>query len=332
MSDETDLIAALTGSASTGSYPDTVVDRLDKALAAAWNLSSGLDLQGLPSTGSDPGPYRGDATAWDEAVDQVTARYGASPKSRTLVEKAQLLEALVTGIDAKRGGGTTTGGGTSSGGGSTTIPSGETQGSLLWAADFAKGDVLAAGFKSTNWNTEHGPSWPPPIGTFAGRRAIKFALGGGGKRIEVEPNHKTLGKGDDVYCGFWFYLESGFPLGTSSWQVIWQWHGNDTTSPQQCQQVHKGQLTIADNTKIGPQLQTGRWYQVVARVQTDSGGTMNVWLDGAKIADNVRAGLNATPLYLKCGLYHDTSIAGGTIYQTGHTLATGYGAAAAGKA
>lgn len=323
---QTDLLKALTGSATPGQYPDTVVGRLDAALAEAWLESTGLNIA-VPASGESPGPYRSTGTdAWADIVDQATAPYGTAPKARTLTEKAALLEALVKGIDASKGvavappvgtGTTLTG----------TLPAGTTQGTNQWRADLTKNDVISAGFKSTSWDTESGPSWPPPIGTYGGKRAIKFALGGGGKRIEVEPNHRTLSNGDDAWCGFSFYLESGFPVGVNDWQVIWQWHGNDTTSPQQCLQVRSGQLHIADNHAIGPQLVTGKWYRVVAHVQANSGGTMNVWLDDVNIASNYNAGLNATPLYLKCGLYRDTGIStAGTVYQADHALGTGYGA------
>lgn len=322
-----DLLKALTGSTTPGSYPDTLIDRLDAALTEAWTESSGLNIP-VPTSGSDPGPFAANGSVDTDILDQATSRFGVSPKARTLTEKAALLEALVKGIYGNSAPVVTppAGGGTTTPPPSTTLPPGTSQGTLSWAADYSKNDVVSAGFKSTNWNTESGPSWPPPIGTYAGRRAIKFALGGGGKRIEVEPNHKTLAKGDSAWSGFQFYLESGFPISTNSWQVIFQWHGNDTTSPQQCIQLHKGQLSIADNHLIGPQLKTGQWYQMVNYFTADSRGSVSVWLDGVNICDNYGAGLNATPLYLKCGLYHDTSIAGGTIYQTAHTMGTGYGA------
>ena len=57
-----------------------------------------------------------------------------------------------------------------------------------------------------------------------------------------------------------------------------------------------------------------------------NGGEMSVWLNDRSVLSNYAAGLNNPPMYLKTGLYHDTSIPGGTIYQADHAMGTGYGA------
>lgn len=320
------LLAALTGSATLGQYPDTLVDRLDAALEAAWDVSTGMDLSIPDLTGPSAGPFAGADTYQHAVEDQVLARYPGPPnKPRTLVEKAKTLEALVAGIKGKLDAGTPP----PSGGGSTTLPAGTSQGSLEWAADLSKSGVVAAGYKSTDWNTQAGPAWPPPIGDYAGRRAIKFQLGGGGKRIEVEPNHRTFGSSGNAWFGFQFYLESDFPLSASSWHVIWQLHGNDTTSPKMALQAHKGGMTVGDNGAFTP-LVKQKWYQCV--VYPDfSAGRMSVWLDDVKVIDNYNTGKSNPDYYLKVGSYQDPGVGAGTIYQAAHKLGSGYGAVA-GKA
>lgn len=206
---------------------------------------------------------------------------------------------------------------------SSALPADTEQGVTQWAADLSKSGVLSAGFKSTPWNTETGPAWPPPIATFAGRRAIKFHLGKGGKRIEVEPDHRTFGSAGGAWFGFQFYLESDFPLAASSWHVIWQLHGNDTTSPKFALQAHKGGLTVGDNGALTP-LSKQRWYQAVVFADF-SAGRMSVWLDGRKVVDSFNCGRSNPDYYLKVGSYQDTAIGGGTIYQAAHKLGTGYG-------
>lgn len=308
--DEDALLAAL------GGGDGTLVDQLDAALTVAWELAAGLNLT-LPTSGGSPGPYRPGGTSWDLAYDQTCARWGTAPKARTMTEKAALLEQLVRGIDAHRATPTPVG----------ALPAGTTQGTLTWAADLTKADVVSAGFKSTPWNTETGPSWPPPIAAAPdGRRSIKFALGTGGKRIEVEPNCRTFPKGDDAWFGFSVLFDTGFPLSVNDWWVTAQLHGNDTTSPQQCIQVRQGQFHIADNHAFGPQLVTGHRYRVVMHASMDPRGTTSVWVDDQLVCNAYQAGLNATPLYWKTGSYKDPSTAGGTLYQADHALGTGYGA------
>lgn len=314
-----DLLAALTGSAIPGQYPDTIHDRLDAALNEAWIESANLNIA-LPTSGSDPGPFTYNGTVDASILDQGTARFGTTPKARTLVEKATLLEALIKGIYAHPGSNPPPA--TSSG--ITPDPT-----HLLWQADFTKGDVLAAGFGSTPWNTETGPSWPPPIGTYAGRKAIKFQLGSGGKRIEVQPPDavNSFPSTGDKYFRFEFYLESDFPLSAQSWHVIWQLHGNDTTSPKLDLEAHKGGLTIADNTALVP-LSKQVWYKVVVHADFTN-GRMSTWLNDLLVHDNISTGKSNPNYYLKCGSYQDTAIGAGTLYQTNHKLGTTYNSVAA---
>jgi hypothetical protein len=326
----TAILTALTGSATPGTYPDTVHDRLDAALVAAWAASAGLNLT-VPTSGGAPGPYRAagaNATdPWSIVVDQATARFGTEPKARTLTEKAQLLAVLVAGIDAHRA--------PPPGSATPPLPTGTGQGTLTWAADLTQADVQDAGFKATPWNTEHGPPWPPPIGaapqgTDGGPRsgrAIRFSLEPGGKRIEVEPDVATFGAGQDAWIGLRLYFAPGFPLAIDDWQVITQFHGADVTSPQQCVQVRRGKLSIADGHSFGPTLVTGQWYALVVRFSADPHGTTSAWLDDVPVLSGYAAGLNNLPLYWKTGYYRDPAITTpGTVWQAGHALGTGYGA------
>lgn len=329
----TAILTALTGSATPGAYPDTLHDRFDAALAAAWTASTGMNLSGLPQTGGAPGPFHAtDALADDPGsiiLDQACARWGTAPKARTLAEKADLLAALVRGIETTLPlppGVVPTSG---------VLPVGTGQGTLTWAADLTAASILDAGFKATPWNTEHGPPWPPPIGaapqgTTPGPRsgrAIRFSLGAGGKRIEVEPAVATFGAGQDAWIGLWLYFAPGFPLAIDDWQVITQFHGADVTSPQQCVQVRRGKLSIADGHAFGPTLVTGQWYALVVRFSTDPHGTTSAWLDDVPVLSGYAAGLNNLPLYWKTGYYRDPAITtAGTVWQAGHALGTGYGA------
>jgi hypothetical protein len=318
---------AITGSTDVGTYDDSLVDRLRAALA---DLKTAKDANGVKTqliASPSSGPFSTPATTSDDVREQLTAAWECEPGVyRTVTQMIGQFLADLAALNAGTQSATPAPpSGTTSGTSTSTLPSGTAQGVAQWKADLSKGDVIAAGYKSTSWNTEHGPAWPPPIVSQAGKRCIKFQLGSGGKRIEVEPNHRTFPKGDDAWFGFSFYLDNDFPLSADSWQVIWQLHGNDTTSPQQAIQCHKGGLSIADNHQFAT-VSKNQWYRVVVHAQFNSGGTMSVWLNDQNVLSNYNAGLNNPPMYLKTGLYHDMSIAGGTIYGADHALGTGYGA------
>jgi hypothetical protein len=346
MSDPSIILKALTGSATAGQYPDTLHDRLDAALAEAWVESTGLDIA-TTASGGDPGPFRSNGTdVWSDVMDQLTARYGTSPKARTLAEKLTLLDELVTGIDAAKGTTTGTGTGTTTGTGTGTttggtgtttppagLPAGTSQGSLTWGADFTKGDVVSAGFQSTDWNTQSGPTWPPPIVAAPdnGERCIRFALPSGGERIEVQPNAaQSIGNGQDVWYGFWFIADSSFVSNIDDWHIICQFHGNDTTSPHQIIAINGGDLITGNAPQhhfANGQIKAGVRYNLVTHITANSGGHQSVWLNDVLVLDDFAAGLNATPLYLKCGIYESPGeFPASTIYQGQHRVGTGYGA------
>lgn len=294
---------------------DTDVDHARGCAATAVKMCKRLGVAYTTVGGGDPGPYTSPIDDGPIVVEQLTARWAVSADqvNRSIDECwGQVAECVraVTAVPAP-----TAGGG---------LPTGTSQGTLEWAADLSQSGAVAADYKSTPWNTESGPTWPPPVGTYAGRRAIKFALGSGGKRIEVEPNHRTFGATGNAWFGFQFYLESDFPLGAGSWHVIWQLHGNDTTSPRFALQAHKGGLTVGDSGALTP-LVKQHWYQAVVYADF-SAGHISVWLDGSKVIDNFNCGKSTPDYYLKCGSYQDTAIGAGTIYQAGHRLGSGYGA------
>jgi hypothetical protein len=326
VADPTIILKALTGSATPGQYPDTLHDRVDAALVEVWVEATGLNIPTTASGGS-PGPFRSAGTdPWAEVADQVTARYGTAPKARTLAEKVTLLDELIAGIAAHKGGPVP---------GTGVLPPGTSQGALTWHADYSKGDVVAAGFLPTNWNTQSGPAWPPPIvaAPDTGERCIRFALPAGGERIEVQPTAaQNIGNGQDCWFGFWFIPDASFVSSIDDWHIVAQFHGNDTTSPHQIIGINGGGLLTGNAPQhhfAAGQIKAGVRHRLVTHITATSGGHQSVWLDDVLVLDNYAAGLNATPLYLKCGIYERPgTFPASTIYQGGHRIGTGYGAVA----
>lgn len=285
--------------------------------AVSYKIYETASPNGIPSgpvTVSErySGPFgSGD---WRQFEYWVTAQFGDGSESAASTHVT--IDYHVNDVPPGTGGGTWDG----------TLPAGTTQGTLEFKADLSVGIPNSKNYKNTDYNTEpHSLPWPPPIVDGPeGKRCVKFSLPGNDKRVEVEPNHRTFGSSGEAWFGFWFYLDSNFPLNANSWHVIWQLHGNDTTSPKLALQAHKGGMTVGDNGALTP-LVKEHWYACVVKADF-SNGRITVWLDDKKVIDNYNAGKSNPNYYLKVGSYQDTAIGRGTIYQAGHALGSGYGA------
>lgn len=242
----------------------------------------------------------------------------------------------------------------------TALPAGQIEGKLLWAADLSKG-IVGGGFKANSDWQQQGPDgasrdrkhtmhWPQRIVTIEGRQAIEFTLPEAGLRNELLPNHPTHPNGDDKYFGMSFYLGPDYPLQSKSgWQIIWQLHGAPNTgSPPVALEAAENGLYINGGwgrpgaTPAGRyhyeqrlmDLQKERWYDVVVHVRFDDQpghGVVDVWVDDRPVLTGFvpPCGTNypGGNSYLKNGIYRGKGMPACVLYQCGHRLATGYGAA-----
>lgn len=319
------LHKALCGSEKVGEYPDTLVNHLNTALDAAWDLVNARGLSATVIAGTELGPWVNPTTVLGDAREQVLSRFrfDAASKPRTLAEAARQLEALMAVLTEESAPGPSTGG---------ALPAGTSQGELLWAPDHSKADSNTAGYwanvqRQAGGGSIQNSNSPVPIvnAPYGMGRALKFTIGAKTTRLEVNPaeNINSFSSGERWF-GFPVAFEKDFPVGAPSWQLIAQLHGNDTVSPKFALQVNHGELRLGDSKTICP-VTTGRRYNIVMRAEL-SAGYVTVWVDGVKKLDRFHCGTSATPYYLKFGCYHDYSIAGGTVYHGPHRIGTGYGA------
>ncbi|GAA4845373.1 hypothetical protein GCM10023201_40720 [Actinomycetospora corticicola] len=308
---EEQLLDALMGKAD-----GSIVDQLDAALAAAWAVSTGMDLVVAP-TGGTPGPFHPGGGTLDLALDQVAARWGAAPKARTMVEKAALLEQLVRGIAGKRTpanrpSGTPAAGGTSS----PSVPSSGWRALSVLTAKAATGE--RSSFQSAV------PSW--------GEAGMTVSLLAKGDRPGT-PN-RTSG-GDTQRCEIllagWesltgtqflrydFTLADGFPVDTTDWQVIAQLKNSSTGSPPLEVMVGRGQVYLqwhdAGGRETGREVlgkaTTGVRHSVVLQVPFTTGkATVRGWFDGAESfqAEHGPTQYPGQGSYGKLGLYRSNRI------------------------
>lgn len=325
------LHAELTGGPTLGAYPDSVVDRLNAALNEAWDLveAAGLASKVKVIAGTELGPYRDPITKLDDIRQQVLARYRYDEESRprTLSEAAaqlqELVSVLVEGRDTPSDTPPAAG----------QLPAGTSQGELIWQPDHSKGDSRAAGYSSNVQRQGAGGSIqnssdpvsivnaPHDMG-----RALKFTIGADTTRLEVNPasSINSFPDSGERWFGFSVAFAKGFPLTARSWQLIAQLHGNDTISPRFSLQVNNGELRIGDSTTVCPVVAERR-YDIVMRAELGS-GHVTMWVDGDKKLDRYKCGTSKAPYYAKLGIYHDSSIAGGTVYHGPFRVGTGYGA------
>lgn len=328
------LLRALTGSEKTGDYPDTLVDHINLALDAAWDLVNARGLNVPVIAGDDLGPWETPTTVLGDIREQVLSRfrYDAASRPRTLSEAARQLEALVAALNEESGTSTPP----PAGGGS--LPAGTSQGTLSWAAKMSAANSKDAGY-SSNVQRQYGSGSiqnsqdPIPIGAAPeGSRGLVLSMAAGQGRLEVRtPLLQSIGSNQDFWLGFWFVGDQHVEETRSDWSIIMQVHGNDTTSPHQILAVDGGDF-ITGNAKTLKRFHTNRIkkntrYNVVMNVRANSAGTMSIWVNHEKVLDNYAAGLNNLPGYLKVGWYRQPSNApAAKMWVGGHRIGTGYGA------
>ncbi len=251
---------------------------------------------------------------------------------------------------------------------SSILPPGEERGELLWRADYSKQDAASAGYRIKSNNLDalprNVPVWPPPVITPGApvphppgslNRCLQFALPRDCviKRYEVEPAHRHFADGEEVFFGFAFCVDDGFPLADDGWQVIWQLHGEPRTgSPPVSFLAQKNRLWInggwgrpgaepADRyqyEKALVDIGKSTWHSCVCRVRFESApgaGAVSLWVNGAEILRDFAPPCgtnytyaNGTPgrAYLKNGVYRKPTVpSGGAIYFAAQALGTGYG-------
>ncbi|MDL5160328.1 heparin lyase I family protein [Actinomycetospora termitidis] len=148
--------------------------------------------------------------------------------------------------------------------------------------------------------------------------AMRFALPGGGRRSEVLPRTPEYREGDDVWVHDVSALH-GLPTGTSTWQLILQWHQRaNSGSPPVALEAGGGRLRLAnvggDQQDLGP-LRPDDRLDVVLHVhfsRSAAKAVIDVWRDGKAVLRDYhppRGTLLDGADYLKLGLYRDPSIA-----------------------
>lgn len=296
-----------------GKVDGSIIDQVDAALAAAWRLSSGLDIA-LPTLGGSPGPYRPKGTVLDLAVDQATARWGAAPKARTLGEKCMLLEALVRGVAGKATGTTTP----PSSGGTSPAPAPSSRWKSL--------PVLTS--KSSTGERSSFQSAVPSFGS----DGMTVSLPANGDRPGT-PNPTSGGDTQrcEILLAGWeslsgaqflrydFTLAGGFPVDTTDWAAIAQLKNSGTGSPPLELMVGRGQVYLqwhdAGGRETGREVlgkaTTGVRHSVVLRVTFSTGkSVVGGWFDGEP-AFSAEHGPTMYPgqgSYGKLGLYRSNRI------------------------
>ncbi len=302
MTDDDLLLAAL-----SGKQGGTLVDQLDAALTVAWRLSSGLNVP-VPTSGGAPGPYRAGGSSWDLAYDQVCARWGSAPKARTLSQKAELLTALVAGIDQSRG---------------TVTPAPPPAAGSSWRPLPVLTSRAAAGETSSFQSSV--PSWTADgmvVSLLAkGDRdgAPNPTKGGATQRCEVHLAGWENLTGT-LFLRWDFSLGKGFPTGTRDWQMIAQCKNSSTGSPPLELGVGNGVIYLvwhsASGSETGREVfgpaTTGTKHSVIVQVPFTTGPNAKVtgWFNGRQVF-SANHGPTAYPgqsVYSKIGLYRSNAI------------------------
>lgn len=328
---------AICGSPGVGTYSDTIVDRYRVALAELKRVKDAAGIKTDIVSSASAGPFMDPTNTSADIRSQLTAAFECEPGVfRTVAQMHQqfLVDLQAVNNATPAPGAPVTTPTSTTPAAPAGLPANTAQGTLLWAADYTKNSITAAGFLSTNWNNESGFGWPPPIVDAPdkpGEKCIKFALPKGGKRIEVQPTaNQNMGKNQEIWYGFWFIVDDAFTRSIDDWHIIAQWHGNDTTSPNQLLGINGGNMLTGNEPQYyfaKGQIKAGVRYNCVSKISSDGAGHQSVWLNDKLVLDNYAAGLNATPLYLKLGIYQrPDAFPASTTYQGQHRLGTGYGA------
>ncbi|NMO90862.1 heparin lyase I family protein [Actinomycetospora sp. TBRC 11914] len=150
-----------------------------------------------------------------------------------------------------------------------------------------------------------------------GGKALTFAIPGGGERSESVPRLPEYHEGDDVWVHDVSTLHD-LPVGTSTWQLVLQWHQNgDNGSPPIAIQAGGGRLRLAnvgtdfqDLGAVGPD-DTIDLVLHIHFSRSSGAAEIDVWRDGVPKVTNYhppRGTLLDTGDYMKIGLYRDPSI------------------------
>jgi hypothetical protein len=186
---------------------------------------------------------------------------------------------------------------------------------------------------------------------FEGPQAARFEVQAG----DVEPDTgsqrsevsgPTFKEGEDLYVRDAIRVPAGNTF-SAPWQIVQQWHEEDWNgSPGMAvflENDHSLRLGAGDGSPTfwkGPVLQTGRWYDLIYRMnlsQSSSTGFVEVWLDGAqqKLANGQTRIYGQTmqmpETYLKAGIYRSKSSTGTSIVEhDAIAVGTSYAAVAQG--
>jgi Polysaccharide lyase len=172
-------------------------------------------------------------------------------------------------------------------------------------------------------------------GVFQGSQAARFEV----RQGDVEPDTgsqrsevsgPTFDQGQDLYVRDAIRVPGGNTF-SAPWQIVEQLHEEDWSgSPGMAlflENSHALRLGAGDGSPTfwqGPVLQSGRWYDLVYRVnlsQSASGGFVEVWLDGVqqRLANGQTRiygqTIQAAQTYLKAGIYRSKSSTGTSIVE-----------------
>lgn len=272
------LLAAL-----SGKQGGSLVDQVDAALTVAWRLSSGLNLT-LPVSGGSPGPYRAGGSTWDLAVDQATAQWGPAGKARTLTEKTELLEALVRGIDAKRG----------------AIPPAPAPAPVPSSSSWMPLPVL-----TSKAITGERSSFQSSVPSWTADGMVVSLLAKGDRPGTPNPTQGGATQRCEAHLAGWenltgtlflrydFSLGNGFPTSSSDWCALGQLKNSSTGSPPLELMVYKSNIVLqwhsASGAETGREVfgpaTTGTKHSAVVQVPFTTGPNAKVtgWFNGKQV-------------------------------------------------
>lgn len=200
-----------------------------------------------------------------------------------------------------------------------------TGGSVLWVADMAQADSVAAGYTDDSYQRQTAsgpmgdttvpfpvPMLPAPFGRSG--RAMRLRIPDVYRRYEVVPDVPALVDGNEVFIGFSVFIEADTDIIATAgnyYQSIWQLRPDDSTgSPPVSMEVIEGKLELtggygrpdpaggADFTNQAQYRQTllnpmpkGVWVDIViylAMWSALNSGRVDVWVNGTQVLANFR--------------------------------------------